>query len=103
MEPETARIILYVATAIAAIIWMAGFQFLLATARARRLADNAGVEAPGPAGHNMIYGSAEVDGQAAELATKAAAALAKDALGPLGQIKITERKDDRVVFERVGP
>src|SRR5258708_11962292 len=104
MDTETARLIAIIIAAVGAVVWLISLQFLLSTLRQDRERQRKAAEVlelTEPAPPNCIVGSAEVDGQPAELAVKAAALLAKGSPA-LGSMKILERTDKRVVFEDVG-
>jgi hypothetical protein len=105
METETARITLYAIATIGLIAWLAGAQFLGAVYRSERAASQEAVERfdlQSPPSARLVVGSAEVDGQPAALAAKAAAILAKGGTGPLGPVKILKKTDDRIEFEGTG-
>jgi hypothetical protein len=96
----TPYLVLYAIAAIALVIWLFGLQFLLATGRRTNVEtwaeeDETGAEL----GDAPVRGSAEVDGQPAQLAAKAAAHLAGRGMAMLGPVKILEQTDQRVAFE----
>jgi hypothetical protein len=105
MSSETAQIVLAAITAVAAIVWLGGLQFLLASARLgtknedRDSADPEMVEEPLTP---CISGSAEVEGQAGALAAKAASVVAQNKLFPFGPFKIVEKSESRLRFEQSG-
>jgi hypothetical protein len=105
MDPEVARMALWGITAVGAVAWLAGLQFLLASPRSRRGGPQ---EAPAEASlagegrEGWLSGSAEVVGEAGALASRAAAALAKGNLSTFGPVKILEKADDHIRFEGVG-
>ena len=105
MDPEVARIVLGSITAVGAVAWLVGLQFLLASPRRRRAGPQ---EVPaegslvGEGREGWLSGSAEVEGEASALASRAAAALAKGNLFTFGPVKILEKADDHIRFERVG-
>jgi hypothetical protein len=103
MSSETAQIVLAAIAGIGFIAWLAGLQFLFSSARVGRNDTAATGDFSEPPPDNWMVGSAEVDGQPAVLAKKAAALLVKQAPGPFGPIKIMEASDNRLAFERVGP
>jgi len=79
-----------------------GLQFLLATSRLRQKKEDLDSAEPGVVGAALpscLSGGAEVDGQAKELADKAASLLAKQTLLPMGPFKILEKTDSRIRFE----
>jgi hypothetical protein len=104
VDMRTAEYVLYGITAIGAVVWLLGLEFLIATIRRDRRTDAqeyglfAADEARTPG--KLILGAAEVDGQAAELSARAASVLAN--VGMSGLLKILERTDDRIVFEGMG-
>jgi hypothetical protein len=93
VDTDTAKLLLLTITAVAAVVWMVGLEFLV---RSKRTGQNDGF-LPSESG---LSGNVEVDGQADALATKAASILAK---GTLGSLKITEKTASHVAFERLGP
>jgi hypothetical protein len=103
MDPDIAHIVLAGITAVGAIVWLIGLQYLIASARAGRTgqqpapgeADLSGGE---PAG--WLGGSAEVEGDARTLAPRATTLLAKGNLTTFGVVKILRKTDDSVLFER---
>lgn len=105
MDHEAARIVLWGITAVGAVAWLAGLQFLLASSRRRRAgpqeANGEGTLA-GEGREGWLSGSAEVEGEASALATRAAAVLAKGDRSTFGPVKILEKADDCIRFERVG-
>ncbi len=105
MTAETARLVLFAITAVALVVWVIGLRFLILSAKlpersGRGQDDRFGPEEP--TSQNLVVGSAEVEGQAADLLAKATAALANQAMGRLGQFRILERTDDCVSFEGSG-
>jgi len=106
VNSEAATVVLAGITAVAAIVWLAGLQFLTSSARKQQRGeglDPAGFEDAGLSEGRFLTGAAEVDGQAAPLASKAASLLARGALFPDTPVKVVEKSDDRVRFERVEP
>jgi hypothetical protein len=105
MDPEVARVVLAVITAAGAVVWLAGLQFLLASSRARRSGtrhDPAEVALAGGPPEGWLAGSAEVEGQASALASRAAAVLAQSSPSAFGPVMILEKADDHVRFEQAG-
>jgi hypothetical protein len=105
MDAEVARVVLAVITAAGAVVWLAGLQFLLASSRARRAAeqpDPAEFALGGGAPEGWLSGSAEVEGPASALASRAAAVLAQGSPSAFGPVLILEKADDHVRFERAG-
>ncbi len=101
MDPQVSQTVFAAITAVATVVWLVGLQFLLTSSRQGRAgpqqvpAEEAGA---GEGREGWLSGSAEVDGDASTLASRAATILAKGAFGP---VKILEKTDDRVRFERV--
>jgi hypothetical protein len=93
MTAAAAEMLLYAITAVAVAAWVAGLEFLVATVRKGKkgAAELATLGDPPPA--NLIYGSAEVEGNAAALSQRAAAVLAAKS------VRISERTDEKIVFE----
>ena len=103
MTTETAQLVLAAIAGVGFIVWLAGLQFLFASARAGKTETPATSDLHEPLPENWMVGSAEVEGQRAALAKRAAGLLVKQGPSSFGPIKIVEANDDRVVFERVGP
>lgn len=106
MDTETARTVFYAIATIGFIAWVVGLQFISVSYRserdaAREAMSQLGLDEP-PSGR-LLVGRAEVEGQPAALAAKAAASLAKSGQWTLSPLKILEKTDDRVVFEGAGP
>lgn len=97
MDAQTAHLILYLITAIALVTWAAGLRFLIASARQPPIAET--FAAAEPSGALSIQGTAEVEGRAEDLASRAASILAKGIAGQLGPVRIVDRTAIRVVFE----
>jgi hypothetical protein len=104
MDPETAGVVLAAITTVGALVWLAGLRFLITSARAqpREAPDSGEVVRDGEQPEGWLCGSAEVAGDAGELAARAAALLAKSNLLTFGPVKILEKTDENVRFERVG-
>jgi len=102
MDVQTAQVILYTITGVAVVVWLTGLRFLIASFRTRkeRVVEQFGAADAAP--ENVVAGKAEVEGRPADLAAKAASLLAKEGIGPFGQLKILEVTDDRVRFEGSG-
>jgi hypothetical protein len=101
MNAQFAEFLLCSITAVGAIVWLAGFQFLVRsfprvapTEEANQQSDAQERLPP-----DWICGEAEVDGQPADLIPKAVSALAGGDVPGVGPLKILERGDDRVVVE----
>lgn len=108
MDPETAQIVLVALTVVGVVVWLAGLQFLSGSYRAVKalqpaeapLAEPLVTDVPAPPSGSRLAGSAEVDGQASGLAGKAASILATG--NQFGSIKIIEKTNERIIFERLG-
>jgi hypothetical protein len=95
-------IVFYLLTATAIIAWLCAVQFMLKTSRRQKSAaeqEQELTELGAAAPQHLIAGGAEVNGNAPELANRAAAYLAKQAQALLGPVKILEQTADRLVFE----
>jgi len=103
MDVDVAQVVLIALTAIAVAVWLAGLQFLTRCYRTVKTAtdESRGAEPPETSSGIRLTGSAEVDGQPSPLAAKAAAVLANGNLLALGPIRIVEKTDARVRFERL--
>jgi hypothetical protein len=100
---DAAEVVLIALTVIAVVVWLAGLQFLARCQRTVRAAldeSQAAEPAELPSG-NRLTGSAEVDGQPGTLAAKAASILANGSSLTLGPIRIVEKTDAQVRFERL--
>jgi hypothetical protein len=106
MSTDVAQIVLAAITAVAAVVWLAGLQFLLASARLGIKNEDRESVDPEVMEESLapcISGSVEVEGQAGALAAKAASLFAQDKLFPFGPFKIVESSESRLRFEPVGP
>jgi len=103
MDPEAAQLVLSGILVIGAVVWLTGLQFLVRASRAVTPERDQDMypDSQSPSAPNRLTGYAEVQGQPGVLATRAASILAKGS--PLGPIKIVEKTDDRLAFERLGP
>lgn len=105
MDTETARWVFYTIATIGFIVWLLGMQFVAVSYKSERDAARQAISdlrlGETPPGRFLV-GRAEVEGQPAALAAKAASSLAKAGRGTLGPVKILATADDRVVFEGVG-
>jgi len=106
MDPTTAKTVLYAITGVGVFVWLAALLFFnrasgVHLAKAAAGADR--FDLTRPPSRNRVFGSADVEGDAATLAAKSAAVLAKEGPATIGHVKILERTDDRVVFEGCGP
>ena len=102
MDAQTAQLVLYAITAIGAVVWLAGLRFLIASYRAGKPPPAEQFDLGEPPPDNLVLGAVEVEGRPADLAREAASVLAKENMGPPGQLKILQRTDDRVAFEGIG-
>lgn len=93
MNAANAEMLLYAITAVAVVVWVEGLRFLVATIRKTKKGGEEFAKLDDPAPANIIYGSAEVDGPAAELSQRAVAIMAAKS------IKICEKTDECIVFE----
>ncbi len=103
MDQQAAEFVLAGITAVGTVVWVTALRFLIVSARTRP-AGSAGDEG-GPADEwptGWLSGGAEVDGDAAELSTRAAALLAKGAALPGASLKIVEKADRLIRFEGTG-
>jgi len=104
MDPDVAVSVLAGITAIGAIVWLISLRFLTMSARKghpgqQPAGDEIDRAATAPTG--WLSGSAEVEGEPSTLATRTAAILAKGNLGTFGPVKVLEKTDDHVRFERL--
>jgi hypothetical protein len=93
---EIAKLVVVGITLIGAIVWLFSLKFLAKSARLMQPVPDKGPAEP--PSRNLLAGSAEVEGAAKTLANKAATMLAKGTLGPL---KIVEKTDGFLIFERL--
>jgi hypothetical protein len=103
MDEELAKTVLAGITLVGAVVWLIGFEFLRASARKareyqRQRADDGGVADEQSEG--WYSGTADVEGDASALAARAAAVLARGNLATFGLVRIVEKTDDRVRFDR---
>jgi hypothetical protein len=100
MDQQTAQWVLYAITVAAGVAWMAGLRFLVRSVRISQSGHSREIsrfgEEPPPA--NVMVGTAEVEGMAESLSSKAASILAGDA-SRFGCVKIVERTNDCLRFE----
>ncbi len=104
MDPQVAVIVLAGITAIGAIVWLVAARFLMMSARTRHtgqqpVGDEIDPSAATPAG--WVTGSAEVEGDPSSLSDRAAASLARGNLGTQVSVKIVEKGDNHLRFERL--
>lgn len=98
MSPEIAQQVVIGITLVGAAVWLFALMFLVKSSRATKPAADATFDEPSP--QNMLTGHAESSGDAKALSSKAAEVLAKGTLGP---VRIVEKSDDRITFERTQP
>ena len=103
MDPEVAQVVLAAITAVGAGVWLVALRFLINSARNVRAAQPqalAETDLAGEGHDGWLSGSAEVEGDASTLASRAAAILARGDPFTLGHVKILEKADYYVRFER---
>jgi hypothetical protein len=98
MSAELAQQVVIGVTVVGAIVWLWSLTFLMQSARSVKPVLEAEDNRSTP--ENSLSGVAEVDGDPKTLVARAASLLAK---GQLGSLKIVEKTDDRLVFERTDP
>jgi hypothetical protein len=103
MDPEVAQVVLAAIATVGTVVWLVGLQFLINSARGRRAgqqqaAGEVGLASEGREG--WLAGSTEVEGEASTLASRAAAILAKGDPFTFGPVKILEKTDAQLRFER---
>jgi hypothetical protein len=106
VNTETATAILVALTGVAVMVWLTGLQFLRLSARKQQRGesvDGVGLEDAGLSEGRFFTGGTEIDGPPAALASKAASLLARGALFSDVPVKIVEKSDSLVRFERVDP
>lgn len=101
MPAETAQIVLVSIIAVAVLVWLTGLQFLGLSARKGRPEPQDDLRSTGFQQGKCVAGRTEIDGQPDALSAKAASILAKGDPFTLGPIKITEKTDQHIVFERL--
>jgi hypothetical protein len=104
VDSETAKVVLAGITALAVVVWLSGLRFLRSSAHRSPPREGLAVGEPedaGSTGGTILSGSAEVEGQPASLASRAAGLLAREALFPGVPLKVVEKSDRHVRFERV--
>jgi hypothetical protein len=103
MDAKTAEWVLVAITAVAAIVWLVGVQFLIRSfpgvIASHEDDERLDVQEPPPS--NWICSVVAVEGQAGNLIAKAVSALASGNAPGIGLVKILERGDDRLVVEGV--
>lgn len=92
MDSGIANLILNGIAIAAIVVWVFGLRFLTLAVREEKRGETDGPIPNEPAPKNIVYGSAELEGAAAELSRRAAAILAEKG------VRITERTDERIVF-----
>jgi hypothetical protein len=104
MDPETASVVLAAITAVGAVVWLAGLQFLIRSHPRRQFGeqpDSAEAVRADECPEGWFCGSADVEGESRALATRAAALLANSTPLTFGPVKILEKTDRDIRFERV--
>lgn len=99
METEQAQILVATIAGAAAVVWLFGLQYLAASRKP--LPPGGGLDCAEPSSPDCILGRAEIEGRPDMLAARTAAALAQG--NPFGSVRIVDKADDRVGFERLGP
>src|SRR5262245_62035170 len=102
MDREVARVVLTVIATIGAIVCLSRLRFLIASVGGRKTGQPQADEqnlAEGRQG--WLCGSAEVEGEASTLVSRAATMLAKGGLAGFTPVKILEKTNDSIRFERV--
>lgn len=98
MDAETAQLVLIAITSMGAIVWVVALNYLSRCFRSQPPAETL-TFGDSAAAHGLIGGT-EVDGQPRQLAARAATFLAHGSQSSFGPVKIVEKADDRIVFER---
>jgi hypothetical protein len=104
MDPDVARLVLTGITFVGVVVWLIGLQFLIGSARRRETGqpdDAREVDFAGEERDGCLTGSAEVEGKAPTLASRAATILVQGNVYTLGPVRINEKTDDHIQFERV--
>ncbi len=102
LPPATAQLILYAITGVAAAVWVIGLQFLVGSVRRPRPTAPERFDWSEPASSPQVVGVAEVEGEAGRLAAQACSLLARGDVPGLGQVRIVEKTENRVVFAGPG-
>lgn len=98
MSPEVAEALVFGITAVGFVVWLISLNLLVKSAKLVQPEMRDGfAESPTP---NWLTGSDELEGDPTTLAAKAAEVLARGTLGP---VKIVNKTDERIVFERIDP
>lgn len=101
MSAESAEWLLYAITAVGAIVWLAGLQFVTRSfpgvVKDEDIESRLDLQEQPPA--NWICGSVDVKGEPAALMATAVSALAGGRVAGVGPVKILQSGDDRIVFE----
>lgn len=92
MDADTANLALNIIAVAAIVVWVFGLRFLMLSVRSEKNQDAEETTRDAATSRNLLYGSAEIEGAAAELSQRATAMLAEKG------VRITERTDERVVF-----
>jgi hypothetical protein len=96
MTSAVAEMVLYIITAVSVVVWVEGLRYLTTTIHKSRKGAEEFTKPDEPAPASIIYGTAEVDGNAAELSQLAATLLVAKS------VTILQRTDESVVFQTPG-
>jgi len=102
MDEATARLVVLIVSGAGLFVWAWGLRYLQTAYRAcRREAQLAAeqLDPTQPPPKNCVVGSAEVEGEPAELAPRAGSLLAMQNAPPIGQLKLLRCTDQDVAFE----
>jgi hypothetical protein len=107
MSTELAQGVLTVITGLGFIVWLVALQFLIVTYRIGKThPETDALPSPEQPPGNWLFGSVEVEGQLGALMDRAVSLLVKLGSfhpGAFGPLKIVERTQSRIGFERIGP
>lgn len=99
MDAETAQLVLIGITGLGAIFWVVALNFLSRCSRRGQSTESLAFGESWSTNH--LIGGTEVDGQPRQLAARAAAVLVQGNQSFFGPVKIAEKTDDRIAFERL--
>jgi hypothetical protein len=108
MSTEIAQFILAAIATAGLVVWLVAFQFLVAAYRSGKSSESPTIDqlnGQEPPLENWLFGSVEVQGPQNTLMDKAVRTLAKVSTfypGVIGPLKIVDRTNNRIAFERVG-
>jgi hypothetical protein len=103
MDTDVAVVVVAAITAAGAVVWLIALRFVAASARADRAGQPQTPEEVGAAGEGRVgwlTGGTEVEGEPSILAARAVAILAKGSLFAVGTVKVLEKDDQHIRFER---